>query len=161
MTKILSLIAFVIFIVLPLGIFGAGQIGLLSGNRPLDLGIHDGMLKPPVVNAWNVVSSYAAQQPHTDYHVIAPIAYRGDGQAAFKKLHDIIERQNGARIVTDQATYLYAEFQTPTLKFIDDVEFVLDAPASVIQMRSASRLGLKDFGANRKRLETIRAQFNQ
>lgn len=160
MTKTLSLIAFVVLVLVPIAIFGAGQFGLLSGTRPSDLGLHDGMLKPPVLDAWNVVSSYAEKQPHTDYHVIAPIKYTGDAQLAFKKLHAIVA-QSGAHIVTDQDTYLYAEFQTPMLKFIDDVEFVLDAPASVIQMRSASRLGLKDFGANRKRLEAIRAQFEQ
>jgi len=168
MTKTLSLIAFVVLVLLlvlvPITIFGAGQMGLLSGTRPGDLGLHDGMLKPPIADAWNVVSSYAEKQPHTDYHVIAPIKYTGDGRTAFKKLHAIIAQsgaQGSAHIVTDQDTYLYAEFQTPMLKFIDDVEFVLDEPASVIQMRSASRLGLKDFGANRKRLEAIRAQFEQ
>ena len=46
------------------------------------------------------------------------------------------------------------------LKFTDDVEFVLDEPASVIHMRSASRLGRKDLGANRTRLEAIRNKFN-
>jgi uncharacterized protein (DUF1499 family) len=40
------------------------------------------------------------------------------------------------------------------------VEFLLDQPAGVIQMRSASRLGSKDFGANRKRLEAIRQRFD-
>jgi uncharacterized protein (DUF1499 family) len=66
----------------------------------------------------------------------------------------------GATVVTSQPGYLYAEFSTPVLKFVDDVEFLLDQPAGVIQMRSASRLGRKDFGANRKRLEAIRQRFD-
>jgi uncharacterized protein (DUF1499 family) len=160
MTKTLGLIVFVIVLLVPIAMFGAAQIGLFSGTRPSDLGLHNGMLKPPLINAWNVVSSYAEKQAHTDYHVIAPIKYTGNAQAAFKKLHAIVA-QSGAHIVTGQGIYLYAEFQTPMLKFIDDVEFVLDEPAGVIQMRSASRLGLRDFGANRKRLEAIRAQFGQ
>lgn len=160
MAKTLAIIAFVLFVVLPVLLVVAGQLGLLSGTRPNDLGLKDGMLKPPVKESWNVVSSYADKQPHTDYHVIAPIKYSGDGKAAFAKLEAVVRGMDGATVITTQPNYLYAEFQTKLLKFTDDVEFVLDEPASVIQMRSASRLGRKDFGTNRKRLEAIRAKFN-
>ena len=42
---------------------------------------------------------------------------------------------------------------------MDDVEFLLDEGASVIHVRSASRLGRKDFGVNRARIEAIRARL--
>jgi len=161
MTKTLAIIALIIFLVLPLGLLAAGQLGLLSGKRPTDLGLHGGMLKPPVLTASNVVSSYAALQPHTDYHVIAPITVAGDGKTAFLKLAELVGKMDGATIITSEPGYVYAEFQTRLLKFVDDVEFVLDEPAGVIQMRSASRLGIKDLGANRQRLEAIRMRFNQ
>jgi uncharacterized protein (DUF1499 family) len=45
--------------------------------------------------------------------------------------------------------------------FVDDVEFFLDEGANVIHVRSASRLGQSDLGVNRKRVETIRAKFNE
>jgi uncharacterized protein (DUF1499 family) len=63
----------------------------------------------------------------------------------------------GARIVEEQPDYLYAEFETRWLKFVDDVEFLLDEPHGAIQVRSASRLGRRDFGVNRARIEAIRA----
>jgi uncharacterized protein (DUF1499 family) len=160
MAKTLGVIAFVLFIILPVTVIVIGQVGLLSGTRPKDLGLTNGLLKPPVKASWNVVSSHAEKQPHTDYHVIAPIKYSGDGKAAFTKLGAIVRDMDGATVVTNQPNYLYAEFQTKLLKFTDDVEFVLDEPAGVIQMRSASRLGRKDFDVNRKRLEAIRAKFN-
>lgn len=160
MTKILGILALVAFLVLPLLLLVAGQFGLLHGKRPDDLGLHEGMLKAPIKSSWNVVSSYAKQQSHTDYHVIEPLTYRGDGKEAFARLKTIVHGMDGATVVTDQPTYLYAEFQTRLLKFTDDVEFVLDEPAGVIQMRSASRLGRKDFNANRNRLEAIRSRFN-
>ncbi|HCE08359.1 MAG TPA: DUF1499 domain-containing protein [Oxalobacteraceae bacterium] len=160
MAKTLGIIAFVLLIVLPVALVVAGQLGFLSGTRPNDLGLKNGLLKPPVKASWNVVSSYADRQPHTDYHVIAPLRYSGDGKAAFARLEAIVRGMDGATVITRQPDYLYAEFQTKLLKFTDDVEFVLDEPAGVIQMRSASRLGRKDFGANRKRLEAIRAKFN-
>ena len=53
--------------------------------------------------------------------------------------------------------YVYAEFETRWMKFIDDAEFLLDASAQVIHVRSASRLGRKDFGVNRSRIESLRA----
>jgi uncharacterized protein (DUF1499 family) len=161
MAKILGIIALLVFVVLPVLLILAGQLGLLHGQRPTDLGLHDGMLKPPVKKSWNVVSSYAHLQPHTDYHVIDPIRYSGDGKAAFAKLTGIVRAMPGVTVVTSSPDYLYAEFQTPVLKFVDDVEFVLDQSASVIQMRSASRLGRKDFDANRNRLESIRASFSR
>ena len=158
--KILKFTLFILFIILPIVLILVGQLGLLSGNRPTDLGLKDGLLKAPIKDYWNVISSHADKQAHTDYHVIAPIKYSGSGKDAFAKLETIVRAMDGATIVTKQDNYLYAEFQTKVLKFIDDVEFVLDEPASVIHVRSASRLGRKDLGANRNRLEAIRSKFN-
>jgi uncharacterized protein (DUF1499 family) len=62
-------------------------------------------------------------------------------------------------LVEQRKDYLYAQSSTSVLKFTDDVEFWLDPAAGVIHMRSASRLGHSDFGANRKRLEDIRLRF--
>jgi uncharacterized protein (DUF1499 family) len=160
MLKTLGVIAAVIVVGLPAAALVAGQMNLLSGRRPQDLGQRDGLLKPPAAAAWNSVSSQAARHPHTDYHAIAPLRFQGDGNAAFGRLAAIVAAMPGATVITSQPSYLYAEFQTPLLKFVDDVEFLLDQPAGVIQMRSASRLGSKDFGANRKRLEAIRQRFD-
>ena len=57
-------------------------------------------------------------------------------------------------IVRDERDYLYAEFRSRLLGYVDDVEFFFDGAA--IQVRSGSRLGRRDFGVNRKRVETIR-----
>lgn len=158
--KILKITLFILLIVLPVVLILVGQFGLLSGTRPTDLGLKDGLLKAPIKDYWNVISSHADKQEHTDYHVIAPITYSGSGKEAFAKLEAIVRAMDGAAIITKQDGYLYAEFQTKVLKFTDDVEFVLDESASVIHMRSASRLGRKDLGANRNRLEAIRSKFN-
>ncbi len=62
-------------------------------------------------------------------------------------------------IVQDSPVYLYAEFKSAGLGFVDDVEFALDKKANLIHVRSASRLGVRDFNVNRKRIESIRAQL--
>jgi uncharacterized protein (DUF1499 family) len=50
---------------------------------------------------------------------------------------------------------LYAEFRTPLMRYVDDVEFFFDG--ALVHVRSCSRLGRRDFGANRKRVERLRA----
>ncbi|MDB5839021.1 MAG: hypothetical protein JWQ23_973 [Herminiimonas sp.] len=161
MLKTAGAIAIIVFIALPAAIVLAGQLGFLNGKRPADLGARNGRLKAPVEKKWNVVSSQAAQHPHTAYHVIKPLRFTGDGEAAMTRLTAQVGGMDGATVIDSQPGYLYAEFQTTLLKFVDDVEFLLDEPAGVIHMRSASRLGSKDFGVNRKRLEAIRERFTQ
>lgn len=142
-------------------LFIAGQLGVLKGQTPGDLGVQNGRLKPP---SWtpNSVSSQAdlyPDHPQKDYTRIAPIQFTGDGEKAVLKIADILKRSERTVIVTQSADYLYAQCTTPVLKFTDDLEFWLDKSAGVIQVRSASRLGRKDFNVNRDRVETIRAQF--
>ena len=60
-------------------------------------------------------------------------------------------------IIEEKPGYLRVELRT-TL-FVDDGEFLLDRAESVIQVRSASRLGYSDLGKNRSRMEEIRRQF--
>jgi uncharacterized protein (DUF1499 family) len=65
----------------------------------------------------------------------------------------------GAEVVKSEPDYLYAQFTTPVMKFVDDVEFWFDPATQAIQVRSASRLGSKDFGTNRSRVEAIRRRL--
>jgi uncharacterized protein (DUF1499 family) len=55
--------------------------------------------------------------------------------------------------------YLYAEFRSRLLGFVDDVELLFDENAGVFHVRSASRLGRRDFGVNRKRVELLRSKL--
>jgi uncharacterized protein (DUF1499 family) len=66
-----------------------------------------------------------------------------------------------AKVVTAEPNYLYVEFTSKLMGYVDDTEFYLDEKAGVIQVRSASRLGRSDFGVNRERIESIRAQLAQ
>ena len=43
-----------------------------------------------------------------------------------------------------QADYVYAEYQSPTFGFIDDVEFYFPPGKSTVEYRSASRIGESD-----------------
>jgi uncharacterized protein (DUF1499 family) len=145
----------------------AGQWGLLSGKPPTNLGLTDGKLKAPSPTE-NSVSSQASlypTHPMRAYAEIAPIAYTGDAATAWAKLERAIATLPRTSVVTNKKLdtgqhYLYAQCTTLVLRFTDDVEFYLDEANHVIHVRSASRLGRKDFGVNRARIEAIRAAFN-
>ena len=131
-------------------------MGLLSGKRPADLGVKNGNLKAPPSSP-NAVSSQATG----GYHQIVPLAYGGSQEQAMKTLKAIIENTPNTRIVETKPDYLYAEYTSALMGFVDDVEFYFPANAKIIHVRSASRLGHSDLGANRKRIETIRARLVQ
>jgi uncharacterized protein (DUF1499 family) len=102
----------------------------------------------------NCVSSQA--DPSDREHYIAPIAFRGDAMAAVRR---VVAAMSRATVIAERENYLYAEFRSKLLGYVDDVEFFYDGAA--IQVRSASRLGRRDFGVNRKRVEQLRALITQ
>jgi len=136
----------------------AGRLGWLQGTPPADLGVRDGRLKPPSGTP-NSVSSQAAlypDHPQRSYADIAPFPLQGDGPATLARIRKVVAGMPGARVVRSESDYLYAQFTTPLLKFVDDVEFWFDPAANVVHVRSASRVGRGDLGENRRRIEAIR-----
>lgn len=138
----------------------AGKLGTFAGSPPTDLGVRDGRLKPPSQTP-NSVSSQAAlwpDHPQREAASIAPLPLLPAGpQATMRRLRAVVEGMPGALVVIGNERYLRAQFTTRWMGFVDDAEFWLDADAGVVQLRSASRLGRRDFGVNRARIEAIRA----
>ncbi|HEX8874315.1 MAG TPA: DUF1499 domain-containing protein [Nitrosospira sp.] len=140
----------------------AGQLGLLKGTPPTDLGVHDGRLKAPSKTP-NSVSSQASLypgHPQRQYADIAPLPLKGSADATLDRIASIIESMEGGKIIKKEPGYIYAQFTTRLMKYVDDAEFWYDPSAEVIQVRSASRLGSSDLGVNRKRIEFIRQKLD-
>ena len=143
----------------------AGQAGLLGGQRP-ELGVADGRLQPPSPTP-NSVSSQThlhPGHPQAAYAAVEPLPLKAAGAAAsLRVLADVLQAMPGVTVVEQKDNYLRAQAQTRWLKFIDDLEFWIDPQVNPqqarIEVRSASRLGRKDFGVNRQRLEAIRAAY--
>ncbi|MGL4230322.1 MAG: DUF1499 domain-containing protein [Casimicrobium sp.] len=129
------------------------------GGRPSTLGVHEGKLSGPKKRTPNSVVSEGVEPTHPAY--IAPIAFTGDPRAAMAKFITVLESMNNATIVKAEETYVYAEFRTPKMRYVDDFEARLDVATSVIHVRSASRVGKKDFNVNRNRVEALRKRFNE
>ncbi|WP_017300595.1 DUF1499 domain-containing protein [Nodosilinea nodulosa] len=128
---------------------------LTAGDRPTNLGVKEGKLAPCPDSPNCVVSQ---GKPDAE-HAIAPLAYSGDPAEAMTKLTAVVKAMPRTTIVESTDNYLYAEFASKLMGFVDDVEFYLDPAESVIQVRSASRLGKSDLGVNRQRVEAIRQEL--
>jgi uncharacterized protein (DUF1499 family) len=126
---------------------------MFSWKRPGDLGLRDGRLAP-CKRTPNCVSSQA--DPRDAEHFVAPLAWRGASDEAMRAARKAIESMPGSRVIREERNYLYAEFRTRLMRYVDDLELAHDASAGVLHVRSASRLGRRDFGVNRARVETLR-----
>ena len=129
---------------------------VFSWKRPDNLGVKAGRLAPPKSTP-NSVSSQA--DPADAEHYIAPIAIKGDAPAAMAAARKAVESMTDSTIIRQDGDYLYAEYRTRTMRFVDDLELLYDAKAGVLHVRSASRLGRRDFGVNRARVEALRARI--
>jgi uncharacterized protein (DUF1499 family) len=129
---------------------------VFSWKRPDNLGVKDGRLAPPKTTP-NCVSSQA--DPADAEHYIAPIRFKGAAAEAIGAARKAVEGMQDATVIRQEGGYLYAEFRTQLMRFVDDVEFASDEKAGLIHVRSASRLGRRDFGVNRARVEAIRVRI--
>jgi uncharacterized protein (DUF1499 family) len=122
----------------------------LSGSRPSNLGIQDGRLAncPDTPNCVNSQSTEPGSQ-------IAALKFLGDNTIA--QIKAAVLAQPGSAVISETENYLYAEFTSSLMGFVDDVEFYIDRNNQTVQVRSASRLGESDLGVNRQRIEAIRS----
>jgi uncharacterized protein (DUF1499 family) len=105
----------------------------------------------------NCVSSQATDTEH----FTEPLRFTGEATLAWNRLKSALGTESRLRIVEDTGSYLHAEARSLIFRFVDDIEFVIDPGASVIQVRSASRTGYSDFGVNRRRVERIRRTLKE
>lgn len=122
---------------------------MFAGQRPKNLGVTNGKLAP-CPGTPNCVSSQS-DRPQARIEPLPPVA--------IADLRRAIEGMKRVTVIEATDDYLYAEFASKWLGFVDDVEFYRDAAANVIHVRSASRLGRSDLGVNRQRVEAIRERL--
>ncbi len=80
----------------------------------------------------------------------------GANQALLSALREAIEN-TGGKINLQEGEYLAATYTSPLFHYVDDFELRIDQQNQQLHVRSASRVGHSDFGANLKRVE----QFKQ
>jgi uncharacterized protein (DUF1499 family) len=127
------------------------MMGLLTligcaGDRPPTLGVQNNQLAG-CPDSPNCVCSFETR----DSHRIDPL--RGNLDA----VKIALAQMPSAEVIREEGDYLYAEFTSRLMGYVDDVEFLADPASGVVHVRSASRLGHSDLGVNAKRVEEIRA----
>lgn len=110
---------------------------------------------PPCPSSPNCVGS---QETEASHHV-DPLPFAGDPAQAWARLQEIVLAMPRTQLVEDDGDYLHVEFRSKLFRFVDDVQFVMDRKQSVIEVRSASRLGHSDLGVNRRRMEQLQTAW--
>ncbi|WP_369601308.1 DUF1499 domain-containing protein [Hahella sp. SMD15-11] len=117
----------------------------------------EGVLMPACPDSPNCVSSLA---PEEDSHYVAPLNVPADMSETemWMRLRTAIEETGGV-ITAQDSMRLDATYTTRFLRFVDDVTVIWNPVNRTLDIRSASRTGYYDFGANRRRVEAIRKAF--
>ena len=73
--------------------------------------------------------------------------------AAIESIRKKLSDTEQVEVIVSESNYLYAEFTTDLMRFVDDLELLTSEDGQRVEVRSASRLGHSDFGVNRERVE--------
>jgi uncharacterized protein (DUF1499 family) len=134
-----------------LGISSLAIGACVAAGKDAAGGVADGRLVPCPSSPNCVCSESSAGDA-----AIEPLAFPGEPGAALASLVEHLRARPRVELVSVEADYVHAVFRSALFRFPDDVEFRLDRAAHVIHVRSASRIGRSDLGANRRRVEALR-----
>lgn len=110
---------------------------------------------PPCPTAPHCVSSLAVESEQT-----IP-AINAQTRAEWQLLQDTLLTMPRTMLVAQNVHYLHVSVSSAILRFKDDVELRYYPDKNLVEIRSSSRVGYYDFGVNRRRLETLRDNFNK
>ncbi|EOQ96548.1 PF07386 family protein [Leptospira wolbachii serovar Codice str. CDC] len=123
-----------------------------TGTRPDLLGVKSERLAD-CPQTPNCISSFAS--PTDKEHYRSPVPYKKPLKDAYLVLKGKLEVSSRTKIIQENPNYIYAEFTSRIMRYVDDVEFYFDEKNKLLHFRSASRLGKSDLGVNRNRIELI------
>jgi uncharacterized protein (DUF1499 family) len=124
-------------------------------SNPPKAQLVDGKLRP-CPKSPNCVSSESDSASSR----VEPLSFQGLPEKVWGDLKETIQ-ELGGKIQEEHEGYLWATFTSRVFRFVDDVEFRMVSTDGMIHVRSGSRVGYSDLGVNRRRVERLRAMFNQ
>lgn len=140
------------------GIALAGFAGVMVAFRlfspgPIGLGGRFGL--NPCGDKPNAVSS---ADPRPSHHV-APLVCPMDEAQAGAMIEALMATHPRTTLMRRDGPYYHFECRSLFFRFIDDVEFLVDAGHGLVEIRSASRAGYSDLGVNRARVNGLRKRW--
>lgn len=146
--KVVKALIYSVLGLVVIGVAGFFVLGIVSqgGEAP---GLVDGALTacPDSPNCVSSEDGTAAEK------VIQPLA-----PEAWEKLPQAIAAQGGS-VTSATDDYIAAEFKSAIFGFVDDVEF--RKADGAVHLRSASRVGHSDAGANAARVAALRSALGE
>lgn len=126
------------------------MMGMLSksGTAP---GLAEGKLRPCPQSPNCICTEYPADIDH----YVKPVEY---GSANIKVVRSLIRKSidtTGGTMVRERDNYFAATYRSGVFGFVDDLEVRIDEATKQIHIRSASRIGYSDMGANAKRVRAL------
>ena len=76
------------------------------------------------------------------------------------RLREVVESMPRTEVVDSSPGYIHAEATSRIFRFVDDLELLV-APDGELVVRSASRIGRSDLGANEDRVERLRERLRE
>jgi uncharacterized protein (DUF1499 family) len=134
----------------------AMSLSSCGGKRPRDLGASDAGLAACPASP-NCVSSDARDPAHR----IEPFALATSPDAAWQVIREEVADLRRTTMVVATEGYLHAECASALFGFVDDLELQLRPSSDLVAVRSASRVGHSDLGANRRRVERLRESLRR
>ncbi|KAG7026048.1 hypothetical protein SDJN02_12546 [Cucurbita argyrosperma subsp. argyrosperma] len=152
-----------------------GAIFNLSGKKPEYLGVQKGQpslaLCPATRNCISTAENVSDLTHYAPPWCYNPEEGRGkknpvSREVAMQELIQVIKSTKPdkftPKIVEQKDDYLLVEYETPIIGFVDDVEFWFPpGKKSIVEYRSASRIGNFDFDINRKRIKALRLELEK
>ncbi|MEM6476832.1 MAG: DUF1499 domain-containing protein [Pseudomonadota bacterium] len=127
------------------GLFYLGQMS--KAGTPL--GLSDGQLAP-CPESPNCASSEAGTESEKLVNMLPDTSW---------SLLPVVIVKQGGEIVTEDEDYIAATYTSGFFGFVDDIEFRKSEDG--VHVRSASRVGYSDAGANKARIEKLRETIGE
>ena len=147
----------VVVLVLALLLLGALIVQGVQSRKMDAPGLVDGKLAhcPASPNCFN------SEYPDDASHFTAPIPVPTAHLDGINTTIVVVIETMGGDIQFNDGDYVASTFQSKLFGFVDDLEVRVDRNASLLQLRSGSRVGYGDMGVNQARVEQFKTLFNE
>ena len=115
-----------------------------------NLGLQEGLLQP----CPNRQNCHNSDDPQERFQVSAIPDPTGE---KWNHLVEVMAQLPRTKMVAEEGNYRHFTQTSARMRFVDDIEFHYRPEQGQIAVRSASRLGYRDFGVNLKRIEEVRS----
>ncbi|MTT30940.1 DUF1499 domain-containing protein [Terrilactibacillus sp. BCM23-1] len=123
----------------------------MKENGQVDFGVNNGQLLP--CSKWPNGVSTDHRDPNRR---MVPLSYKEVSMdTANSYLQDVLSTIPKTTIKVNDGHYVHVEYKTPILNLPHDAEFYFDEDKKILQFRSVSRVGIADFGMNKRWLQAV------